>query len=386
MCFQDPRRLFGRAIQWLLCASVLINMLLLMFVMFHQPDTGLSSLTGHLPINPEQMDKRDLHAIIQEKGPKPHIMTTDEIKRLKDLKDNKEWEKVQQVPTEKPIWSYNKTAADVFRRELDDICNTKEDFIVTKENFPLGSVIQYDAERHSRLNVTSDVWERFPQSSPFAHMKHSRCSVVGNSGLLKNSNCGKEIDAADFVFRCNMAPIDGHHIAEVGSKTNLITANPTIIRDKYKNFRNQTLKENFVKDLSVYGKSYIWMTPFAYKMCTSYTFKAQHVLKEFKSDNEIIFANPVFMGNMNKYWKKHGVKAWRASTGLFLVSAALSMCEEVHLYGFWPWHLDRLGNNLTQHYYDNHPVHKAHKLPDEFQQHQKLHNEGVLHMTTNRCA
>ncbi|XP_078695078.1 alpha-N-acetylneuraminide alpha-2,8-sialyltransferase-like isoform X3 [Branchiostoma floridae x Branchiostoma belcheri] len=217
MCFQDPRRLFGRAIQWLLCASVLINMLLLMFVMFHQPDTGLSSLTGHLPINPEQMDKRDLHAIIQEKGPKPHIMTTDEIKRLKDLKDNKEWEKVQQVPTEKPIWSYNKTAADVFRRELDDICNTKEDFIVTKENFPLGSVIQYDAERHSRLNVTSDVWERFPQSSPFAHMKHSRCSVVGNSGLLKNSNCGKEIDAADFVFRCNMAPIDGHHIAEVGS-------------------------------------------------------------------------------------------------------------------------------------------------------------------------
>ncbi|XP_066266437.1 alpha-N-acetylneuraminide alpha-2,8-sialyltransferase-like isoform X3 [Branchiostoma lanceolatum] len=217
MCFQDTKRMLGRHIQWLLCASVLVNMLLLLFVMFHQPEDGVSALPGHHPINPDQMDKRYLQAFIQEKVPRPHVVKTAVTRRQKDLRNNKEWEKVQQVPTEKPTWSYNKTAADGFRKELEDICNTKDDFIVTKKNFPVGSVIQYDAERHSRLNVTNDVWERFPQSSPFGHIKHSRCSVVGNSGILKNSNCGKEIDAANFVFRCNMAPIDGNHIAEVGS-------------------------------------------------------------------------------------------------------------------------------------------------------------------------
>ncbi|CAH1244296.1 ST8SIA1 [Branchiostoma lanceolatum] len=91
----------------------------------------------------------------------PHVVKTAVTRRQKDLRNNKEWEKVQQVPTEKPTWSYNKTAADGFRKELEDICNTKDDFIVTKKNFPVGSVIQYDAERHSRLNVTNDVWERF---------------------------------------------------------------------------------------------------------------------------------------------------------------------------------------------------------------------------------
>ncbi|CAH1244295.1 Hypp7253 [Branchiostoma lanceolatum] len=57
MCFQDTKRMLGRHIQWLLCASVLVNMLLLLFVMFHQPEEGVSALPGHHPINPDQMDK-----------------------------------------------------------------------------------------------------------------------------------------------------------------------------------------------------------------------------------------------------------------------------------------------------------------------------------------
>ncbi|XP_033106753.1 alpha-2,8-sialyltransferase 8B-like isoform X3 [Anneissia japonica] len=53
------------------------------------------------------------------------------------------------------------------------------------------------------------------------------CAVIGSSGVLKGSSCGREIDAHDFVIRENMAPVKGFE-SDVGTRTSLMTSNDAI--------------------------------------------------------------------------------------------------------------------------------------------------------------
>ncbi|XP_071829927.1 alpha-N-acetylneuraminate alpha-2,8-sialyltransferase ST8SIA3-like [Apostichopus japonicus] len=69
---------------------------------------------------------------------------------------------------------------------------------VTKENSSIGSKLPYVSWK-GLWNVSSKFYELLPKNSTFNRL--NRCSVVGNSGSLLHSNCGRHIDEAEFVYR-----------------------------------------------------------------------------------------------------------------------------------------------------------------------------------------
>ncbi|XP_043943128.1 alpha-N-acetylneuraminide alpha-2,8-sialyltransferase [Protopterus annectens] len=211
-----------------------------------------------------------------------------------------------------------------------------------------------------------------------------KCSVVGNGGILKDSGCGRQIDDADFVMRCNLPPLSKEYSKDAGTKTDLVTANPSIIEKRFNSLHWSRLE--FLKNVKIYKQSLIYMPAFSKKHGTELSLRAYYTLSDFNATQKVIFANPDFLLHTERFWKNKGISARRLSTGLFLVTAALDLCEEVTIYGFWPFGVDLHGRPLSHHYYDNTlPISGVHAMPKEFQKLWLLHKMGVLRMQLGKC-
>nr|XP_020849938.1 alpha-N-acetylneuraminide alpha-2,8-sialyltransferase isoform X2 [Phascolarctos cinereus] len=221
------------------------------------------------------------------------------------------------------------------------------------------------------------------QATPF-QLPLKKCSVVGNGGILKKSVCGRQIDEANFVMRCNLPPLSSEYNKDVGFKTHLVTANPSIIRKRFQNLLWS--RKTFVDDMKVYNHSYIYMPAFSMKTGTEPSLRVYYTLADVGANQTVLFANPNFLRSIGKFWKSRGIHAKRLSTGLFLVSAALGLCDKVTIYGFWPFSMDLREHSISHHYYDNElPYSGFHAMPEEFLQLWYLHKIGVLKMQLEPC-
>lgn len=145
-------------------------------------------------------------------------------------------------------------------------------------------------------------------------------------------------------------------------------------------------RKAFVDSVKVYNHSYIYMPAFSMKTGTGPSLRVYYTLEDFGAKQAVLFANPNFLRDIGKFWKSKGIHAKRLSTGLFLVSAALGLCEEVTIYGFWPFSVDLHGKFISHHYYDNVlPDSGFHAMPEEFLQLWFLHKSGVLRMQLEQC-
>ncbi|XP_010161988.2 alpha-N-acetylneuraminide alpha-2,8-sialyltransferase [Antrostomus carolinensis] len=145
-------------------------------------------------------------------------------------------------------------------------------------------------------------------------------------------------------------------------------------------------RKAFVDSVKVYNHSYIYMPAFSMKTGTGPSLRVYYTLEDFGAKQAVLFANPNFLRDIGKFWKSKGIHAKRLSTGLFLVSAALGLCEEVTIYGFWPFSVDLHGKFISHHYYDNVlPDSGFHAMPEEFLQLWFLHKSGVLRMQLEPC-
>ncbi|KAI5097228.1 alpha-2,8-sialyltransferase 8F [Silurus meridionalis] len=283
-------------------------------------------------------------------------------------------------------WEKQENNIQSFRSLLSSSCNAISNAVVTQENSPVGTYISYDAAK-KKARVTPNLFDIFPKESPFKKAPWDTCAVVGNGGILAKSGCGKQIDSASFVIRCNLPPVSNAHEKDTGNKTNLVTANPSILFEKYRalNFRQR----RFVTDMQVYGDSLFLLPAFSFQQNTAVSLRALYSLSDFSNNGpRAIFFNPSYLRNLTGFWRGQGIRSVRLSTGIMMVSLALELCNNVNLYGFWPFGTHpHTHQQLNNHYYDNKPTNKRmHSMPVEFKVLQNLHNMGVIHVHLGECT
>lgn len=145
-------------------------------------------------------------------------------------------------------------------------------------------------------------------------------------------------------------------------------------------------RKQFVENMKAYGSSYVYMPAFSTKPGTEPSLRASYALADSASNLTVLFAHPEFLRAAGNFWKARSVHARRLSTGLFMVSLALGLCEEVTAYGFWPFSIDLDKRPVSHHYYDNMlPYTWFHAMPEEFLQLWHLHKSGVLRLRLGRC-
>ncbi|XP_059204423.1 alpha-2,8-sialyltransferase 8E-like [Centropristis striata] len=277
-------------------------------------------------------------------------------------------------------WKKQEENYTKFRSELSSKCNGSDNAIITQANTPVGSKIVYDVERKRIHEVSLEIFRSFPKEYPLPNKTWDTCAVVGNGGILTDSGCGKMIDSAQFVIRCNLPPLEDDYEKDVGTKTDLVTANPSILSKKYGALIGR--RRPFVESLRSYGNSLLLLPAFN-PVCE----RAVNSIEDFESSIRPVFLNSEYLQKLSVFWRSQGIKAARLSTGIMMTSLALELCANVHLYGFWPFSNHPQGlYALTNHYYDDAKVNaRVHVMPVEFDLLLQLHSQGVLRLHLEDC-
>ncbi|XP_026118298.1 alpha-2,8-sialyltransferase 8E isoform X3 [Carassius auratus] len=281
-------------------------------------------------------------------------------------------------------WEQNKEEADNFKTSLSRCCNAPSFLFTTKRNTPSGTKLRYEVDTSGILHISPEVFKMFPDDMPYSKSQFKKCAVIGNGGIIKNSKCGREIDAADFVFRCNIPPISDMYSEDVGSKTDLVTVNPSIITERFQKL--EKWRKPFYDVLRNYENSSVVLPAFYNTRNTDVSFRVKYMLDDFESARGVFFFHPQYLLNVQRFWAVQGVRAKRLSSGLMLVTAAMELCEQVHLYGFWAFPMNPSGIFITHHYYDNvKPRPGFHAMPHEIFNFMHMHARGIVHVHTGPC-
>nr|XP_054766155.1 CMP-N-acetylneuraminate-poly-alpha-2,8-sialyltransferase-like [Lytechinus pictus] len=221
------------------------------------------------------------------------------------------------------------------------------------------------------------------------------CAVVGNSGILLGSNCGPTIDSMDIIIRMNLAEFGFGYSSDVGSRVTYMTINREQLRLVLACFLNMTKADveelrrnttrpvlsaecdNFIRRFRMIQEDVLWL------------FKGrlpglQEVLSLLRKRFGLRFKfaySPLDPINPTlKLWKQK-----YPTTGLAMYTAATQLCDEISLFGFYPFYTDDSNRTVLHHYYEPElkyfEVH--HKMPQEYKIFLDLDRKGALRLIQN---
>ncbi|KAI4902016.1 hypothetical protein NFI96_029644, partial [Prochilodus magdalenae] len=240
--------------------------------------------------------------------------------------------------------------------QLSSCCNASGSLFVTQKNYEVNQNVPYETSPNIKYKLIPDVYRKLPQDMPWRGRSLGRCAVVGSGGILLNTSCGREIDSADFIIRTsrctspcqylemevgffilslsrfNLAPVNNTH---VGVKCDLMNINPSQLRNVYSGFMRNTSRLR--RKLDEYTDTSFMIAAFGYKLCTGVSI---NLLKVMWPERHLLFYSPDYLRTLHQFWRGRGLIERRLSTGFMLISAALELCEDVHVYGFWPFSTD----------------------------------------------
>ncbi|XP_054620016.1 alpha-2,8-sialyltransferase 8F-like isoform X2 [Dunckerocampus dactyliophorus] len=268
-------------------------------------------------------------------------------------------------------WKKNEENHHAFISNLSRWCEGFDNAIMTQANTHVGMNFQ---SKREKLQITPIIFKSLIEKSPFSK-KLDTCAVVGSSGLLLDSGCGKMIDAAQFVIRCNLPRLNDEYRIHVGSKMDLVSG---ILTERYGDLSGQ--RHDLVDRLESYGKFLLLLLP---TFSSSNTRLANWVvasINHIESPARPIFLNPDYLRKLHQFWRSNGMKTQRLSMAMTLASLALELCSNVHLYGFWP-----ISNHPYKPDNDMKAKTNSHNMPTEFDMLLKLHSQGVLKLHQGNC-
>ncbi|XP_033106751.1 CMP-N-acetylneuraminate-poly-alpha-2,8-sialyltransferase-like isoform X2 [Anneissia japonica] len=212
------------------------------------------------------------------------------------------------------------------------------------------------------------------------------CAVIGSSGVLKGSSCGREIDAHDFVIRENMAPVKGFE-SDVGTRTSLMTSNDAITHIMIRCLQNPSkpCHKKYSEILKGFGKMFFGIPVYQDRPNDQKQYnKFFSIAKSVNSDIDFRIPLHKFRGELDRYWKLP-----KLSSGGFLnVNIAFTFCKRISLYGFFPFSQDLSKRKLKYHYFDNNSMKGGlgvHSMPVEYNIFKELHNNHTLRHVIKRC-
>ncbi|KAM9837862.1 alpha-N-acetylgalactosaminide alpha-2,6-sialyltransferase 2 [Aulostomus maculatus] len=223
----------------------------------------------------------------------------------------------------------------------------------------------------------------------------TRCAVVGNGGILKDSKKGKEIDGHDYVFRTNGAVVKGFE-EDVGSRTTHYTFSTNTLMNSMRSYAGvgyrgpPISKETRYIFLPDHDRDYLLMKAAATHALVArgpeHNKDPSRYFGEDVSAEKLKMYHPDFIRYLrNRFLRSNTLKTkykdiYRPSTGAVMLLAALHTCDQVSAYGF----MTPDYKNYSDHYYDRsyHPVgfFINHDLRMEMTLWQQLHQAGLMRL------
>ncbi|XP_061898551.1 alpha-2,8-sialyltransferase 8B isoform X2 [Entelurus aequoreus] len=245
------------------------------------------------------------------------------------------------------IWIFNKTLSNLIRKNILRFLDPERDISILKGSLKPGDVVHYVFDRHSTTNISENLYRLLPTVSPMKNQHHRLCAIVGNSGILLNSSCGPQIDSHDFVIRCNLAPVE-EYSDDVGRRTNLVTMNPSVVQRAFQDLVDDEWRQRFLRRLQSLSGSVLWIPAFMAKGGEERVEWALRLIRQHTVDVRTAFPSLRLLHAVRGYWLTNNVHIKRPTTGLLMYTMATRFCQEIHLYGFWPFPHDPQGKADTE--------------------------------------
>ncbi|XP_045389932.1 CMP-N-acetylneuraminate-beta-galactosamide-alpha-2,3-sialyltransferase 2 isoform X1 [Lemur catta] len=200
-------------------------------------------------------------------------------------------------------------------------------------------MLQPQFKSHNTNEVLEKLFQIVPGENPYrVRDPHQcrRCAVVGNSGNLRGSGYGQDVDGHNFIMRMNQAPTVGFE-QDVGSRTTHHFMYP-------ESAKNLPANVSFVL-VPFKALDLLWI---ASALSTGQIRFTYAPVKSFlRVDKEKVqIYNPAFFKYIHDRWTEHHGRY--PSTGMLVLFFALHVCDEVNVYGFGA---DSRGN--WHHYWEN---------------------------------
>nr|XP_054766656.1 alpha-2,8-sialyltransferase 8E-like [Lytechinus pictus] len=275
---------------------------------------------------------------------------------------------------------------------------------LTRDNTPLNSsVLFYKILPEGMVPVVHDLWVQLPKVPVYSGRQYKTCSVVGSSGILKGGKCGKFIDSSDFVFRMNNAPTSDNFVVDVGNRTNQMSeTGKSLFKSSLNKSVLHTLNEPTTFNLTCLPSSpfpdelfqnaskplpriiLLRLPTYPETELTRLITRGCRVVPE-KEGNLVLWDSRI-NPKLNDFWKENGLK-FKMSSGFFSVNLALHLCQEIRVFGFWPFRLSPDHHPVAYHYYDRLITKKIiHDFNEEFDILMRLHENGVIKLHVEDCS